>query len=91
MNRKLKPNNALNQRAAEDRPPLKLTRPEVSKLTPVNTRNSQITKLSPAESRWAKSRLTDIQELYKPVYKNPRNYSKILSKVAHLELKKLIN
>ena len=27
------------------------TRPEVSKLTPVNTRNSQVAKLSPAESR----------------------------------------
>ena len=28
-----------------------LTRPEVSKLTPDNTRNSQVAKLSPAESR----------------------------------------
>ena len=27
------------------------TRPEVSKLTPENTRNSQVAKLSPAESR----------------------------------------
>ena len=68
---------------------LTLTRPEVSKLTPENKRNSQVTKLSPAESSEATNRLRDIQKLFnnfKPVYKNPRNVSKILSKVAHLEL-----
>ena len=65
----------------------KKIRPEVSKLTPESKRNSQVSKLSPAESSEATNRLTDIQKLYKPVYKNPRNDSKILSKVAHLELK----
>ena len=62
-----------------------ITRPEVSKLTPENKRNSQVTKLSPAESSEATNRLTDISENFKPVYKNPMNVSKILSKVAHLE------
>ena len=36
-----------------------------------------------------RNRLTDIQKLFnniKPVYRNPRNVSKILSNVAHLEL-----
>ena len=67
----------------------KTTRPEVSKLTPENKRNSQVTKLSPAESSEATNRLIDIQKLcndFKPVYKNPKNVSNIFSKVAHLEL-----
>ena len=65
---------------------IKSTRPEVSKLTPENKRNSQVTKLSPAESSEATNRLTDISENFKPVYKYPRNIFKSLSKVAHLEL-----
>ena len=63
-----------------------ITRPEVSKLTPENKRNSQVTKLSPAESSEATNRLTDISENFKPVNKYPRNIFKSLSKVAHLEL-----
>ena len=62
------------------------TRLEVSKLTPENKINSHVTKLSPAESSEETNRLTDISENFKPVYKNPMNVSKILSKVAHLEL-----
>ena len=68
---------------------LKTTRPEVSKLAPENKRNSQVTKLILAELSEAKNRLTDIKKLcnnFKPVYKTPRKVSKILSKVAHLEL-----
>ena len=53
-------------------------------LTPENKRNSQVTKLSPAESSEATHRLTDISENFKPVYKNLRNIVKILSMVAHL-------
>ena len=62
------------------------TRPEVSKLTPENKRNSQVTKLSPAKSSESTHRLIDISEKFKQVYENPRNISKILSEVAHLEL-----
>ena len=58
-------------------------------MTPENKRNSQVTKLSPAESSEARHRLTDLSENFKPVYKNPRNVSKILSKVVHLELESL--
>ena len=66
-----------------------ITRQEVSKLTPENKRNSQSTRLSPAESCEATNRLIDIQKLcknFKPVYKNPRNVSNIFNKAAHLEL-----
>ena len=69
---------------------VKETRPEVSKLTPENKRNSQVTKLSPTESGCETNRLADIQKhcnIFKQVYKNQWNVSKILSKVAHLELK----
>ena len=63
-----------------------ITRPEVSKLTPKNKRNSQVTKLSPAQSSEATNRLTDISQNFKAVYKYLRNVSKSLRKVAHLEL-----
>ena len=55
------------------------TRPEVSKLTPENKRNSQSTRLSPAESSEARNRLTHIKENQKYLelmYKLPRNISR---------------
>ena len=42
----------------------KVTRPEVSKLTPKNKINSQVTKLRQAVSSEATNRLTDIKKLY---------------------------
>ena len=60
------------------------------KVDPRKQRYSQATKLGPDESGEARNRMMDIQKLcnnLKPVYKNSRKVTKILGKVAHLELK----
>ena len=65
------------------------TRQNVSMLTSENKRNSEVTKLIPAESSEATNRMIFIQKLcndFEPEYNNQRNVSKLLSKVANLEL-----